>query len=195
MTKATSSITEPTVTEMEAELGHLQTRLFPLYAAQEAANVDATNYAAAQRSATGAALTDAIVQRERCEAEVARITKEIQPLKERAVALRREIDACKRAGQVAKVQQHARAAQELAPQVAESLNAFLDRLAAFIGSLNATGSKDVRAEIRALARHVEVQLQNAGLPDYRREGVQFQSDGTAPTDLAATAVALAESLR
>jgi hypothetical protein len=94
---------------MEAELGRLRTTLTPLYAAQESANDNATAYASAQRSAQGAALTQIILEREKAEAEVLRITKEIKPLKDRADALKREITARKRAAQLAVMRQHAHA--------------------------------------------------------------------------------------
>jgi predicted nucleic acid-binding Zn-ribbon protein len=186
--------TAPSIGELEQERYSIQVKLFPLYAAQEAANIDATNATAAQASASGSALTEAVLAARKYRAEVEKFTDEIRPLKERAEDLRRKIEAAKHAEQVAKVQQHARAAEALAPQVTEALDALLDRLGAFIGQLNAMGNKDVRSEIRALARHVEVRLWDAGLPNYKSEGVQFHSNGTAPTDVAATAVALAENL-
>jgi predicted nucleic acid-binding Zn-ribbon protein len=185
----------PSITELEAELTALQPKLYTLFTAQQDANDDLHNATAARASASGAVLTDAVLAVEKFQAEVVSITKEIAPLKERAASLRKEIDARKRADYIVKVQQHAGAAQSIAPQVAASLDTLLEHLAAFITHLNGTGDKDVKAEIRALARYFEVRLQAAGLPDYKREGVQFHTGGTSPTDLADMATSMAETLQ
>jgi chromosome segregation ATPase len=187
--------TAPYIGDLEQELQGIQVKLFPLFSAQEAANDDLRNAEAAQASAAGAALTEQVLAARKYKAEVERYTDEIAPLKERADSLRREIEARKWAAQVAKVQQHARAAHDIAPQVATSLEALLRHLTTFTDQLNAMGDKDVKGEIRAIARYVEVRLHAAGLPDYRREGVQFHNVGSSPADVAAQAVAFAESLR
>ena len=49
------------IADIESELRSIQQQLFPLYSAQESANLDAVNAYAAQNSATGAALTEAII--------------------------------------------------------------------------------------------------------------------------------------
>jgi len=183
----------PSTGDLEQELQSIQPQLYTLFAAQQDANDDLHNATAARASASGAALTDAVLAVEKFTAEVVSITKEIAPLKERAESLRKEIDARKRAAEIARVQEHARAASALAPQVAASLDTLLEQLAAFIGQLNGMGDKDIKAEIRALARYVEVRLQAAGLPDYRRAGVQFQTAGTSPVDVAEMAKVFAET--
>jgi hypothetical protein len=180
---------------LEQELNGIQAKLFPLFSAQEEAKDDLTNAESSQRSATGAQLTEQVLAARKFKAEMERYTDEIAPLKERAEALRREIDARKRADYVAQVQQHARAAHDIAPQVAAALEAFLKHVTAFIGQVSEVGDKDLKAEIRALARYVEVRLQDAGLPDYRREGVQFHGRGTTPHEVAAMALTFAETLR
>ena len=187
--------TAPSIGDQKQELQSLQPKLYTLFAAQQDARDDLHNAKAAQDSASGAALTEAVLAVEKFQAEVISITKEIGPLKERAESLRKEIDAHERADHIAKVQQHAAAAAATAPKVAASLDALLEQLGAFIAQLNAIGDKDVKAEVRALARYVEVRLHAAGLPDYKREGVQFHTGGTSPTDLAAMATTMADTLR
>jgi predicted nucleic acid-binding Zn-ribbon protein len=183
----------PSTGDLEQELQSIQPQLYTLFAAQTDARDDLHNAKAAQDSASGADLTEAVLAVEKFQAEVISITKKIAPLKERAESLRKEIDAHKRADYIARVQQHAKAASALAPQVAGSLDTLLEQLAAFIGQLNAIGDKDVKAEIRALARYVEVRLHAAGLPDYKREGVQFHTGGTSPVDVAEVAKVFAET--
>jgi chromosome segregation ATPase len=186
-------VAAPSIGDLEQELQSIQPQLYTLFAAQQDARDDLHNSKVAQDSASGAALTEAVLAVEKFQAEVISITKKIAPLKERAESLRKEIEAHKRADYIAKVQQHAKAAHALAPQVAETLDTLLEQLAAFIAQLNAIGDKAVRAEIRALARYVEVRLHAAGLPDYKREGVQFHTGGTSPTDVAEMATTMADT--
>lgn len=109
-----SKATAPSIGDLEQELQSIQPKLYSLFAAQLNANDDLYNAEAAQGSATGAALTEAVLAARKYRAEVERYTDEIAPLKERADSLRREIDARERADYIAKVQQHARSAHDLA---------------------------------------------------------------------------------
>jgi molecular chaperone GrpE (heat shock protein) len=190
-----STKTESSVAEMEAELGRCEMKLWPLYAAQEAAQVDFNKAEAAQHSASGAHLTDMVLAARKYKAEVEKFTDQIGPFKSRAEALTRDIAAAKWAVQIAQIKTHARIAQDIAPQIATALDALRSSIASFVAQLNAMDNRDIKAELRALARYVEVQLHEAGLPDYRREGTQFNGVGTSPADVAEIASAYAATLR
>ncbi|MGH7510028.1 MAG: hypothetical protein ACREMZ_11205 [Gemmatimonadales bacterium] len=186
--------TAPSIGELEAELTALQPRLYTLFAAQEAARDDLSNAEVKQRSASGADITEHVLAARKFKAEVEKYTDEIAPLKERADYLKKAIAERKRAAEIARIQTHAKAAQALAPQVAASLDALLEQLAAFTAELNAMGNPDIKAEVRSLARYVEVRMLAAGVQlDYRNAGITYQSGGTSPVDVAAVALSFAET--
>jgi len=188
------------IAELETELGALETKLYPLYSAQEAANVDAQNAAAAQASASGAALTDAVLARQNADAEVQRYTTAIIPLKQRADHLRREIAARKRAEQVAKLRALATEdAEPAARAMTVQLEALLASVAAYRGAhdtMLAVGNPEdahgirIATDLGGVSDFIWRALAEAGLPVRLPAG-----PGVAPTETAANIVALAGSLR
>jgi hypothetical protein len=192
--------TEPSVSELEAEHSSIQTKLFPLYAAQEAANIDLRNAEAAQRSASGPALTEAVIASQKYKAEVIKYTEQIVPLKSRGEVLRRDIETRKRVEQVARlraigadqVEPAAHAVAKHAAALIEAVRQYCDAQAALVAACNPDEGRGIRNEmdLGGIADFVWLRLSEAGLPMRKPLG-----SGVSPTDSAAQVVSLLETLR
>jgi hypothetical protein len=121
--------------DLQAELGEIETKLFPLYAAQEEANGERTLYAHAQESARGAALTDVVLMYEKADAEVKTITKSLAPLQARSAELRRDIAVIQRSEQIKRLQAAASQRRHLA-EAAEA------KFAEFVTAIGALAQND-----------------------------------------------------